>query len=87
MWNSHLFINFLFNLSDFFVQTYISTDYEKINWYDYFAPYLLRNLMKLALLLFFLKNSAHWEGTGSYFCDFLVKEHVESDFSKWLFSP
>ena len=70
----------------FLFQTYISTDYEKINWYDYFAPYLLRNWMKLALLLFFLKNSAYWEGARSYFCDFLVKEHVESYFSKWLFS-
>ena len=31
MWNLHLFINLLFNLSDFLFQTYISTDYEKIN--------------------------------------------------------
>ena len=37
--------------------------------------------------LLFLKNNAYWKGTWSYFCDYLVKEHVESHFSKWLFSP
>ena len=53
-------------------QTYISVDYEKINWCNYFAPYLLGNQMKLALLFFPPKIVPIEKVLALTFCDFLA---------------
>ena len=71
----------------YFFEKYFSIDYEKINWYDYFLLYLLRDWMKLAFILFSLKSSSYWKINGPYFFYFLVKQHVESHSSKRLIFP
>ena len=53
-------------------QTYISINYEKINRCDYFAPCLLRNQMKRALLFFPLKIVPIEKVLALTFCDFLA---------------